>query len=307
MAIVDKFPHETTIRGMLEFFHRLLVHAIQIDEGGWGYFLSGLLLIAAIFSLWLFGVALRQHRLAQTLPKGSYNEEIAFGWASMGMIIVLGPWIRINILPPIITSLLLTHVFFGGRLGLLERLPPIRTIRRNYQALTTALRANYRECQSIQRGFSLGNISRYISAQLEFAKFGERVIFGIFIQSCKITVVLAVAMSFVKAIADIPDKGLLNLLASVFAQTGVAIGLNFLFVLPCTYICLELLGARMLLVPAPQASEIESARSEVKRFCTEDVGLWAWGPLIGWLLLLVLIMAMGIMLHIVWFFRDVFN
>ena len=289
---------------MLEAFHKLLIRTVRVDEGGWGFFLSGVLLIGAMFGLWLLGVALRQHRLAQRLPKGSYNEEIAFGWATMGMIILFGPWVRINVLSPIVTSLLLTHVFFGGRLGALERIPAIKTIRRNYRALRTALTANYRECRSIQRGFSLGNISRYLNAQIEFARFGERVILGIFAQSCKITVMLAAVMSFLKGLADIPAKGVLNLPVSVFAQIGIGIGLNFLFVLPCIYICLELIGARMLLEPEPEESVIKSARTEVERFCREDLGLWAWGPFFGWLILLAVVMAAGIMTHLFWTLRD---
>jgi len=292
---------------MLEAFHKVLVHAAWIDEGKWGFFLSGLILIGALFCLWLFGVALRQRHLAQTLPKGSYNEEIEFGWATMGMIILLGPWVKINVLPPIVTSLFLTHIFFGGRIGLLEHIPTFKTIRRNYQALRTALTANYHECQSIQRGFSLGNISSYINAQIEFAKFGERVILGVFVQSCKITVILAAAMSFLKGVTDIPDKGILNLPVAVFGQIGVAIGLNFLFVLPCTYICLELIGARMLLEPEPEESAIKSARTEVERFCREDLGLWAWGRFFGWLLLLAVVMAAGIMVHLFWTLRGFFS
>jgi len=289
---------------MIEAFHKLLLRNGLASEGAWGFFVSGLILIAAMFGLWLFGVALRQRRLAQRLPKGSYNEEIEFGWATMGLVILLGPWVRINVLSPIVTSLLLTHVFFGGTLGPLEQIRTIKILRRNYRALRTALTANYHECRSIQKGFRLGNISRYIDAQINFAKFGERVILGVFAQSCKITVALAAAMSLLKGLVDVPEKGFVNLPVSVFAHIGIGVGLNFLFVLPCTYICLELIGARMLLEPEPSESAIKSAQTEVERFCKEELGLWSWGSFFGWLILLAVLMASGIMTHLLWTLRD---
>jgi len=107
---------------MLDLFHRLLLNALQINASGWSYFLCGLFFVSMLFILWLFGVALRQYRFSQELPKGSYNEEIEFGWATMGMVVLVGPWIGANVLPSILTAMLVTHFHLGGSLSLLDRI-----------------------------------------------------------------------------------------------------------------------------------------------------------------------------------------
>jgi len=133
------------------------------------------------------------------------------------------------------------------------------------------------------------------------------VIFGIFIQSCKVSVALAAAISFVTGLAEVLGGASRNILVTVYSQMGLAIGLNFLLVLPATLISLELVGARMLLGPEPHEAEIESARTGTERFCRDDLGTWEWWTFWGWLLALAFVMATGIMLHIVWPLRSMFD